>query len=350
VIRLIRRFCLLAFALLVLAITGGCNHNFDPLLNPARDQLEQARRCGAPYCRPKAFAAAEAYLDFADNAAQSGNRMDAEVYLRRAEEKIEIAMEACESCNSDLDGDGLVDMRDGDPYRAEDFDGFEDQDGVPDHDNDGDGYLDEEDECPNQPEDFDGFEDNDGCPDVDNDNDGVPDEIDQCPSEPEDMDGFQDEDGCPDPDNDGDGFPDADDACPNNPETINGFLDDDGCPDLIPKRRKFIMLPQVDFLGDAIYLTPASRENLAAFAKRLQKHQELYVRIESHTYSRGNAEAELELTKKRAELIKQILIDEGVRAERLAALGFGGERPIADNATYAGRSKNDRIDFIIYLQ
>ena len=61
--------------------------------------------------------------------------------------------------------DGVPDGHDGRPLLMEDYDGFEDEDGVPDLDNDGDGIIDERDMCPNEREDLDGFEDEDGCPD-----------------------------------------------------------------------------------------------------------------------------------------------------------------------------------------
>ena len=99
---------------------------------------------------------------------------------------------------ADSDGDGMPDFRDACATQAEDFDGFEDEDGCPDPDNDGDGIPDESDGAPELAEDFDGFEDGDGVPDLDNDGDGIVDERDMCPNEREDLDGFEDGDGCPD--------------------------------------------------------------------------------------------------------------------------------------------------------
>ena len=98
----------------------------------------------------------------------------------------------------DHDQDGVPNKKDACPDEAEDFDGFEDDDGCPDNDNDQDGIADRDDLAPDLPEDFDGFEDGDGRPDLDNDGDGIPDERDQCPNEPEDFDGDRDLDGCPD--------------------------------------------------------------------------------------------------------------------------------------------------------
>lgn len=132
----------------------------------------------------------------------------------------------------DPDRDGINDKTDRAPYSAEDKDGFEDTDGVPDWDNDNDSIADTADSCISVAEDKDGFEDNDGCPDWDNDNDSVPDTLDSCINEPEDIDGFEDSDGCPEWDNDMDGVADSVDKCINVPEDRDSIGDDDGCPEL----------------------------------------------------------------------------------------------------------------------
>ncbi len=99
-------------------------------------------------------------------------------------------------------------------------------------DEDRDGLRDDPaiDRCIGLAEDFDGFEDDDGCPE-DNDHDAIPDEEDRCPFEDEDEDGFEDEDGCPDPDNDRDGVLDVDDQCPNEAAGDRPDLRRRGCPD-----------------------------------------------------------------------------------------------------------------------
>ncbi len=65
----------------------------------------------------------------------------------------------------DRDGDGIPDRDDRCPRRAEDRDGYMDEDGCPEADNDRDGVLDHADGCPNAPENRDGVDDGDGCPD-----------------------------------------------------------------------------------------------------------------------------------------------------------------------------------------
>ncbi len=98
-------------------------------------------------------------------------------------------------------------------------------------DEDGDGFRDDPsvDHCIGLAEDFDGYQDDDGCPE-DNDHDAIPDDEDRCPFVDEDEDGFQDEDGCPDPDNDGDGILDEQDDCPNEAPGAHPDPARPGCP------------------------------------------------------------------------------------------------------------------------
>ena len=84
---------------------------------------------------------------------------------------------------------------------------------LPRGDADEDDIRNEDDRCPLLPEDEDGFEDEDGCPDHDHDHDGVPNEEDACPNDLEDVDGDRDEDGCPE-ESDSDGIDDLSDNCP----------------------------------------------------------------------------------------------------------------------------------------
>jgi outer membrane protein OmpA-like peptidoglycan-associated protein len=246
----------------------------------------------------------------------------------------------------DNDGDNIPDVQDKCPDLPEDMDNFEDDDGCPDLDNDQDGIPDRDDRCPNEPEDFDGDEDTDGCPDLvkDSDNDGIPDDVDRCPLQPEDIDGFQDDDGCPDLDNDLDGIPDEVDNCPSSPETFNGFQDEDGCPDEKPIEEKFL-LRGVNFESGSAALTPDSYGVLDEVVRSLQAYPEVRVEIRGHTDSQGPASFNLELSQRRAESVRQYLVNAGIDPSRLVSIGVGEEEPIASNATPEGRLQNRRIEF-----
>jgi len=247
----------------------------------------------------------------------------------------------------DSDADGILDNVDKCPTEAEDKDGFEDQDGCPDLDNDKDGIPDAQDKCPNEAETKNGIDDEDGCPEIDKDGDGILGSKDQCPDEAEDKDGFEDEDGCPDLDNDKDGIPDAQDKCPNEPETKNGYLDDDGCPDEVPAQvKKFTgVIKGITFKKNSADIQKSSFKLLSEAVQTLKDYPDLRIEISGHTSSEGKVEKNQLLSQARADSVKAYLVSAGVAPERVFSVGYGSERPIAENKTNKGREQNRRIEF-----
>jgi outer membrane protein OmpA-like peptidoglycan-associated protein len=252
----------------------------------------------------------------------------------------------------DNDDDGVPDEKDAAPNEPEDKDGFEDADGKPDPDNDQDGVPDASDTCPEEAEDKDHFQDEDGCPDPDNDGDGLLDDKDQCPADAEDKDGFQDEDGCPDVDNDHDGIPDTTDKCPLEPETINGNQDEDGCPDkgatkVQLTKERIVILDKVYFDTGKATIQKRSFNLLGQVASILKANPDIRVAVEGHTDSQGNANFNLDLSRRRAESVRAFLVEKGVAKDRLDANGYGLERPVKPNTTAKGREANRRVEFVV---
>jgi outer membrane protein OmpA-like peptidoglycan-associated protein len=253
----------------------------------------------------------------------------------------------------DNDGDGVLDGVDQCPNEAEDKDGFEDEDGCPETDNDKDGILDGDDKCPNEAEDMDEFEDEDGCPDTDNDKDGVLDADDQCPNEAEDADNFEDEDGCPDTDNDGDGILDIDDKCRDEKEVYNGVDDEDGCPDegktlVVIEDKQLKIMDKINFATNSDKIVGAkSFKILDTIVTILKTNPSIRLRIEGHTDNKGKHDHNMDLSQRRAESVKAYLVDHGIDESRLVPVGFGPDKPIADNDSKAGRAKNRRVEFHI---
>ncbi len=265
----------------------------------------------------------------------------------------------------DNDKDGIPDVDDKCPNVPENFNGFQDKDGCPDKqdgDRDGDGIMDSKDKCPDVPEDKDSFEDSDGCPDPDNDGDGVTDKSDKCPGYDadkadnfvrvkEDKDGFEDDDGCPDPDNDKDGILDKDDQCPNEPETFNQYKDEDGCPDKSPitiTKDRVLIMEKIYFETNKAKIRRISYPILNTVAKTLIAHKELkLIEIQGHTDERGSARYNQNLSQRRANSVRNYLINKGVSADRLTARGYGESQPKCRQHTRACWSKNRRSEFVI---
>jgi OmpA-OmpF porin, OOP family len=71
------------------------------------------------------------------------------------------------------------------------------------------------------------------------------------------------------------------------------------------------------------------------------------LRIEGHTDNTGGKDHNIKLSGGRALTIKQWLISKGEKPERLLAVGFGPDKPIADNKTEDGKAQNRRTEFKI---
>jgi outer membrane protein OmpA-like peptidoglycan-associated protein len=71
------------------------------------------------------------------------------------------------------------------------------------------------------------------------------------------------------------------------------------------------------------------------------------IRIEGHTDSSGSDAFNLNLSQKRADAVKALLVDYGIAATRIEAIGMGESLPIDDNNSEAGKAKNRRVDVII---
>ena len=245
----------------------------------------------------------------------------------------------------DADSDGILDDADGCPNEAEDFDGFQDEDGCPDLDNDGDGVLDVNDGCPMDAEDIDGFEDEDGCPDPDNDGDGILDVDDECPDEP----GTPENNGCPDPDRDGDGVPDRVDNCPDEPGTVENH----GCQEaqlVVIGAGQLEILEKVYFKSGSRKLQKRSFALLDNVAKVVNAHPEIeIIRVEGHSDSTGSLKFNMKLSKMRADTVVRYLVGRGkVQRERLMSEGFGPTRPLVPDAkTKEELAQNRRVEFHI---
>ena len=264
----------------------------------------------------------------------------------------------------DTDKDGIADINDKCPNTPDgivvdsvgcmlDFD----VDGVPDN----------KDKCPNTPEGI--SVDSTGCP-MDFDHDGVPDNKDKCPNTAmgvtvdstgcaadSDQDGVADgQDKCPGTvagmpvdsvgcvlDGDKDGVPDPKDKCPN---TLEGIaVDTVGCA--VNKKENLDELKKgIQFQTGSAKLTKKSFTTLNDIANLMRKVKSANLEVQGHTDNTGSETTNQKLSEKRAKAVVDHLKKKGIEADRLRAIGYGSEMPIADNETKEGREMNRRVELV----
>ncbi|HET6490691.1 MAG TPA: OmpA family protein [Syntrophales bacterium] len=93
-------------------------------------------------------------------------------------------------------------------------------------------------------------------------------------------------------------------------------------------------------------IKPESLPTLKSILALLNDSPGLNFSIEGHTDNQGNRAINQPLSERRAAAVRTWLIDKGIAATRLRAVGFGDARPIDSNATPEGRANNRRVEFV----
>lgn len=86
---------------------------------------------------------------------------------------------------------------------------------------------------------------------------------------------------------------------------------------------------------------------LDEFAEFLKDHPNMKVEIQGHTDNVGNESSNIALSNERAYTVKAYLEKKGIPGNHISAKGYGPSRPIADNSSPEGKSKNRRTEFLI---
>jgi len=107
------------------------------------------------------------------------------------------------------------------------------------------------------------------------------------------------------------------------------------------------MKDKILFDIDSAALKPGAQGSLRSIADVLAKYPKTEVTVAGHTDSTGKAAYNQTLSERRANAVRFYLVDQGIGAQRVTAIGFGADQPIASNMDEMGRSQNRRVELHI---
>lgn len=107
-----------------------------------------------------------------------------------------------------------------------------------------------------------------------------------------------------------------------------------------------IVMKNIFFATGSAELLPASDIEIDYLYQYMQKHPNP-IKILGHTDDVGPDSDNLALSQRRADAVRQALIERGIDGSRLSAIGMGETSPVADNTTEDGRQKNRRTEVVI---
>ncbi len=107
------------------------------------------------------------------------------------------------------------------------------------------------------------------------------------------------------------------------------------------------MKSDILFATDNAVLREDAIDRLTKVGDILAKYPDDRIRVEGHADSTGSAKHNEELSQRRADAVRKVLVSRGVRDGQLAALGMGATRPVASNDTAKGRAQNRRVELHI---
>ena len=113
-------------------------------------------------------------------------------------------------------------------------------------------------------------------------------------------------------------------------------------PAIIEKGRQIL---DVKFDFDKATISDGYYNDIDNLAQVMKDYPDLNVVVEGHTDSIGSDAYNKKLSQKRANAVKQYMVGkDGIDANRIKAIGFGEEKPIASNDTDEGRLQNRRVE------
>ena len=141
-------------------------------------------------------------------------------------------------------------------------------------------------------------------------------------------------------DSDGDGVLDSKDKCPGTARQYK--VDSEGC---VLKLTETVSINlAVKFDTNSAVVKEEYMSDIRDLATFMNQYENTEVTVEGHTDSSGSDAYNKTLSQRRANSVRDVLIQRmNIEADRVTAVGFGEERPVADNNTVEGRDQNRRV-------
>lgn len=103
----------------------------------------------------------------------------------------------------------------------------------------------------------------------------------------------------------------------------------------------------INFRENSSNIDPSSRRTLDALASVALRCDRFSIEVAGHTDNSGSRDANMELSRARADAVENYLVAQGVERSRMSARGYGPDNPRASNESEAGRAANRRIEFYV---
>lgn len=110
---------------------------------------------------------------------------------------------------------------------------------------------------------------------------------------------------------------------------------------------RLVMPSNITFATDQSYISSGFNDTLNAIANVMNKYEKTYLSVEGHTDSTGKDSYNINLSRERAQSVKDYLVNQQIMAARVSTKGYGETRPIATNESANGRAQNRRVEIQI---
>ncbi|RUO32070.1 OprF [Aliidiomarina sedimenti] len=142
-------------------------------------------------------------------------------------------------------------------------------------------------------------------------------------------------------DSDRDGVPDNRDQCPNTPR--GHVVDDEGCSVMVEQNIRHELI--VNFEFDSADVRSRFYGDIEELGALMRDHEDVSIEIGGHADLIGPDDYNQDLSERRAEAVKQVLVERfDISADRISTRGYGKRRPVVDEISLEANPRNRRIE------